>query len=127
MQEVINKSKNTGLLYDLNGKVIKRPEGILLLSDFKKTTKPIKKISTASLWNIGDEITVFEIHSKGNSIDIATMGFLDESIDLVSSSYKAMIIYNEGDFSFGLKLLCVRAWISKSLFLNFISIFFSKL
>ena len=60
--------------------------------------KPIKKISTASLWDIGDGVTVFEIHSKGNSIDIGTMGFLDESIDLVSSSYKAMIIYNEGDF-----------------------------
>ena len=30
MQEVINKSKNTGLLYDLNGKVIKRPEGIYI-------------------------------------------------------------------------------------------------
>ena len=30
MQEVINKSKNTGLLYDLNGKNIIRPEGIYI-------------------------------------------------------------------------------------------------
>ena len=30
MQEVLDKSKNTGLLYDLNGKTIIRPEGIYI-------------------------------------------------------------------------------------------------
>ena len=37
---------------------LKRSEGILLLSDIKKINKPIKKIPTASLWDIGDQITV---------------------------------------------------------------------
>ena len=79
-------------------KVLKRPDGVLLLSDIKKITKPIKKINSASLWDIGDQITVFEIHSKSNTFDIATLEFLNQTIDIVSSSYKAMIIYNEGDF-----------------------------
>ena len=57
------------------------------------------------MWDIGDKITVFEIHSKSNSIDMNTMEFLNQSIDIVSSSYKAMIIYNEGDlFSAGANL-----------------------
>jgi len=30
MQELLDKSKNTGLLYDLNGKIIKRAEGIYI-------------------------------------------------------------------------------------------------
>ena len=30
MQEVLDKSKNTGLLYDLNGRTIKRAEGIYI-------------------------------------------------------------------------------------------------
>tara|TARA_R100001594_G_scaffold14475_6_gene30830 strand:+ start:340 stop:822 length:483 start_codon:yes stop_codon:yes gene_type:complete len=30
MQEVLNKSKNTGLLYDLNGRTIIKPEGIYI-------------------------------------------------------------------------------------------------
>ena len=81
-----------------NYKKLIRSNGVILLSDIKKIYNPIKKIQTASLWDIGDKITVFEIHSKVNTIDIATMEFLDESIDIVTSSYKAMIIYNEGDF-----------------------------
>ena len=88
-----------------NYKKLIRSNGVILLSDIKKIYNPIKKIQTASLWDIGDKITVFEIHSKGNTIDIATMDFLDESIDIVTSSYKAMIIYNEGDlFSAGANL-----------------------
>ena len=78
--------------------ILKRYEGVLLLSDIKKTNKPITKISTASLWDIGDQVTVFEIHSKSNTIDMATMEFLNQAIDIVDSSYKSMIIYNEGEF-----------------------------
>jgi len=84
---------------------VKRQEGILLLSDIKKTKKPIRQISTACLWDIGDGITIFEIRSKGNSLDLNTMEFLNKSIDLVSSSYRAMIVYNEGElFSAGANL-----------------------
>jgi len=75
---------------------LNRPNGIILLSDIKKIREPIQKISTASLWDLGDGVTVFEIHSRGNSIDMSTMQFLDKSIDIVSNSYKAMVIYNEG-------------------------------
>ena len=85
--------------------ILSRPEGIIYLSDIKKVSKPISKINNASLWDIGDKITVFEIHSKSNSIDMNTMEFLNQSIDIVSSSYKAMIIYNDGDlFSAGANL-----------------------
>ena len=85
--------------------VLNRNKGILLLSDIKKIKKPVSKISSASLWDIGDGVSVFEIHSKSNSIDMATMEFLDQSIDLVSSKFKSMIIYNEGNlFSAGANL-----------------------
>ena len=77
---------------------LNRLKGVLLLTDIKKTNKPLKKISTASLWDIGDQITVFEIHSKSNTLDMATMEFLNQCIDIVTSSFKAMIIYNEGEF-----------------------------
>ena len=86
-------------------KILKRSEGVLLLGDIKKTQKPIIKINTASLWDIGDQVTVFEIHSKSNTIDMATMEFLNQAIDIVESSYKSMIIYNEGElFSAGANL-----------------------
>ena len=75
---------------------LNRPNGIILLSDLKRIKEPIQKISNASLWDLGDGVTVFEIHSRGNSIDMSTMQFLEKSIDIVSNSYKAMVIYNEG-------------------------------
>ena len=50
------------------------------------------------MWDIGDQVTVFEIHSKSNTIDMASMEFLNQAIDIVDSSYKSMIIYNEGEF-----------------------------
>ncbi len=81
---------------------LERAKGVLILSDIKNSKKPIDKISTASLWDIGDGVTVFEIHSRGNSIDMNTMQFLNKSIDIVDASYKAMVIYNEGSmFSAG--------------------------
>ena len=86
-------------------KVLKRPEGVILLSDIKKINKPIANINYARLWDIGDSITVFEIHSKSNPFDMGTMEFLNQSIDIVDSSYKSMIIYNEGNlFSAGANL-----------------------
>jgi len=86
-------------------KILQRPDGVLLLSDIKKIKKPIIKINNASLWDIDDKITVFEIHSKSNTIDMATMEFLSQCINVVSSSYKAMLIYNEGElFSAGANL-----------------------
>ena len=96
------KVESTKLKYfDFNSNDYKdliRPDGVILLSDFKKTHKPIKTIKTASLWDIGDQVTVFEIHSKSNTIDISTLEFLNEAIDIVNSSYNSMILYNEGDF-----------------------------
>ena len=75
---------------------LERPKGVIFLSDIKKIRKPIDKISTASLWDLEDGVAVFEIHSKGNSIDMNTMNFLNKSIDIVDTSFKAMVIYNEG-------------------------------
>ena len=119
-EKFINSNKNIPILleqigndkfYKIDGKeikffdfklkdyrVLKRLEGIILLSDIKKINQPIIKINSASLWDIGDKITVFEIHSKSNTIDMDTLEFLNQVIDIVSSSYKSMIIYNEGDF-----------------------------
>ena len=91
---------------------LNRPNGIILLSDIKKTREPIQKISTASLWDLGDGVTVFEVHSRGNSIDMSTMQFLDKSIDTVSNSYKAMVIYNEG------RMFSAGANVGEALFLG---------
>ena len=82
-----------------------RPEGVLLLADVKRRSKPIVKNASAALWDIGDGVACFEFTSKMNSIDPDLLGLLGKSIAAVAQNFKAMVIYNEGsNFSVGANL-----------------------
>jgi 3-hydroxyacyl-CoA dehydrogenase len=85
---------------------IERPAGVLLLSDIKRSGKPLAANGSASLWDIGDGVACFEFHSKMNSIDPDTMGLLRQSLDLVAKrKMKALVVHNEGEnFSVGVNL-----------------------
>ena len=84
---------------------MKRPEGVLMLSDIKLTSKPIIKNGSASLWDIGDGVACLEFTTKMNALDTETMALIQKSIAHVAKSMKAMVIYNEGsNFSAGANL-----------------------
>ena len=80
-----------------------RPDGVLLLEDVKRgSTKPLLKNGGASLWDIGDGVACFEIHTKMNAIEPDILDLLTKSISLVEKEMKALVIYNEGsNFSVG--------------------------
>ena len=82
-----------------------RPDGVILLEDIKRVSKPILKNGSASLWDIGDGVVCLEFTSKSNSIDDGIMSLLHQTIKLVKERYKALVIYNEGsNFSVGANL-----------------------
>jgi 3-hydroxyacyl-CoA dehydrogenase len=84
---------------------IRRPAGVLLLEDLKRTAKPLLKNSSAALWDIGDGVLCFEFTSKSNSLDADIVALLGKTIPLVQTQYKALVIYNEGrNFSVGANL-----------------------
>lgn len=104
---------------------IKRPDGVLLLSDIKRASKPVINNSRqmkipgmgkvdlgASVWDIGDGVLCLEFTSTGNSLDFLTMKTINKACDLIEASlkkgdgkYKALVIHNEGDdFSLGANL-----------------------
>jgi 3-hydroxyacyl-CoA dehydrogenase len=85
---------------------LKRPDGVIMLADIKRTSKPILKNGSASLWDIGDGVACFEFTSKMNSLDPDSLTLLSKSIDTVAKGpYKAMVVYNEGsNFSVGANL-----------------------
>lgn len=90
--------------FDRDGqyKDVKRPEGVLLLSDIKLRTKPLAKNPSASLWDIGDGVVCIEFHSKMNAIDPLIMQMMRKAKEIVEKDYKALVIYNEGsNFSAG--------------------------
>jgi 3-hydroxyacyl-CoA dehydrogenase len=81
---------------------VTRPEGVLLLADIKRKSKPVLKNGSASVWDIGDDVLCFEFTSKSNSLDEHIFALLAETIQLKP---KALVIYNEGrNFSVGANL-----------------------
>ncbi len=87
---------------------IKRPEGVLLLSDIKLASKPVLKNGSAKVWDIGDGVLCFEKTSKMNTFDEQIFDLLEETIKLIGDGkkqYKALVVYNEAsNFSAGANL-----------------------
>ena len=82
-----------------------RPEGVLLLSDIKRSTKPLARNGSASLWDIGDGVACLEFHSKMNALDTEIMALVEQSLEIVGGGMKALVIHNEGsNFSVGMNL-----------------------
>ncbi len=84
---------------------VPRAPGVLLLEDIKRVSEPVLRNGSASLWDIGDGVVCLEFTSKSNSLDEGIISLLGKTIALVKESYKALVIYNEGqNFSVGANL-----------------------
>ncbi len=83
-----------------------RPEGVLLLADIKRRSKPLAKNPSAALWDIGDGVVCLEFTSKMNTMDPMIMGMIRKAVELIPAmGFRAMVIYNEGsNFSAGANL-----------------------
>jgi 3-hydroxyacyl-CoA dehydrogenase len=84
---------------------VSRAEGVLLLSDVKLKKPAILENSSASLWDVGDGVACFEIHTKMNTFDMDVLILLRQSLKKVEQNFLALVIYNEADnFSAGANL-----------------------
>ncbi len=84
---------------------VQRPAGVFLLADVKRASKPLARNASASLWDIGDGIACLEFHSKMNTLDPQVLSMIEQSIEIVSKSYQALVIHNEAvNFSAGANL-----------------------
>ncbi len=84
---------------------VQRPEGVLLLADVKRASKPVLKNASASVWDIGDGVLCLEFTSKMNSLDGEILAMLGKAVGLAAKAHKGLVIYNEGEnFSVGANL-----------------------
>ncbi len=87
---------------------VKRAEGVLLLADIKRQTKPLVKTASASVWDVGEGVLCLEFTSKMNAIDDQIFAAIHSACDLIEGSdgrFKALVVYNEGSaFSAGANL-----------------------
>ncbi len=83
-----------------------RPDGVLLLADVKRRSKPLAKNGSAALWDIGDGVVCLEFSSKMNSLDPQIMEMIQRAVAMVPAmGHKALVVYNEGsNFSVGANL-----------------------
>lgn len=86
-----------------NYEPVQRPAGVLLLQDIKRSSQPIFKNMSASVWDIGDGVACLEFTSKMNSLNPFILSMINKAVsDLPSRGFKAMVIHNEGsNFSVG--------------------------
>lgn len=89
---------------------VHRPDGVLLLEDVKRRSKPLASNFSANLWDIGDGVACLEFTSKMNSFDPFIMGMIQKALKIIPArKMKALVIYNEGEnFSVGANIFMLK-------------------
>lgn len=88
---------------------IPRPAGVLELTDFTRR-KPLHKNLSAALYDMGDGVALFSLHSKMNTFDPFALRLLQRAPRLAQArGFKALVVANPGEnFSFGANLLMLQ-------------------
>ena len=87
---------------------IKRPEGMVVLSDLKRGKKVIAENAGATLYDTGDGVGLVEFHTKMNALDDDIFNITVEALDRVEMDFDGLVIGNEADnFSAGANLFMV--------------------
>jgi len=86
---------------------MKRPQGVISLSDIKKSTSPLYTNTSASIWEIQakSRFICVEFHTKANALDGLTNDCLLKAYDLCDEKYEGIVIANDAmQFSAGVNL-----------------------
>ena len=86
---------------------MQRPDGVISLSDIKKSSKPIYANTSASIWEVSrkSKFICVEFHTKANALDGLTNDCLMKAYDLCNDKYDGIVIANDAmQFSAGVNL-----------------------
>jgi len=86
---------------------MQRPDGVISLSDIKKSSIPIYTNSSSSIWEVSGKsrFICVEFHTKANVLDGLTNDCLMKAHDLCSDKYDGIVIANDAmQFSAGVNL-----------------------
>jgi 3-hydroxyacyl-CoA dehydrogenase len=81
---------------------VPRRPGVLLLSDIRRSTRPLARNPSASLWDIGDGVLCLEFHSKMNSLDPFSLAMIAKALRRAPKGFRALVLHNDAtNFSVG--------------------------
>lgn len=93
--------------YDVaKGKYVKfrKPSGLVTLSEVRGTKKVVSENASASIYDIGDGVSLLEFHTKMNVLDDDVFNMMIEALDRLDS-FEGLVIGNEAEnFSAGANL-----------------------
>jgi 3-hydroxyacyl-CoA dehydrogenase len=74
----------------------------------KRGNKKITGNDSATLWDMGDGVTLLEYHSKMNSIDDSIVAMMNTALDETEKNFKGLVIGNDGaNFSAGANIMAL--------------------
>ncbi|WP_257457927.1 3-hydroxyacyl-CoA dehydrogenase/enoyl-CoA hydratase family protein [Archangium lipolyticum] len=74
----------------------------------KRGNKRIAGNDSASLWDMGDGVTLLEFHSKMNSIDDDIISMMNTALDETEKNFRGLVIGNDGgNFSAGANIMAM--------------------
>ena len=80
----------------------------------KRGNKKLAGNDSASLWDMGDGVTLLEFHSKMNSIDDGIIAMMNTAIEETEKNFRGLVIGNDGsNFSAGANIMAML-WAAKS-------------
>ncbi|NPV89262.1 MAG: 3-hydroxyacyl-CoA dehydrogenase/enoyl-CoA hydratase family protein [Firmicutes bacterium] len=70
--------------------------GFIVLKDLKAKNKVVKESKAATLYDIGDGVLCFEIHTKNSAISTALVDFMREAREELERNWDGMVITGSG-------------------------------
>ena len=76
--------------------IVDRSEEILTVADLRRRGTPLKRNSSASIWDMGDDVLLVEYHTKMNAMDPMNMEMLLNAVDMAENEdWKGVVIGND--------------------------------
>jgi 3-hydroxyacyl-CoA dehydrogenase len=74
----------------------------------KRGNKKITGNDGATLWDLGDGVTLLEVHTKMNSIDTDVGSMMEKALDVTEKDFRGLVIGNDGqNFSVGANIMAL--------------------
>lgn len=114
--DLLQQAAKNGGFYPAKGKMqkpggglqdMKAADGVLSLDAIKQHSDRIAGNGSASIWDLGDGVACFEVHTKMNALDSDVTALIGQATDILKrSGFKALVVGNDNPraFSAGARL-----------------------
>jgi 3-hydroxyacyl-CoA dehydrogenase len=74
---------------------LRRPDGVIRLSDLKLSTQPVEARAATSLWDLGDGVACLELTTKMSTLNFTALDDIENLIERVKQDFRALVIGND--------------------------------